>query len=658
MKVGRIGVLIVSALIVVAVLWLANSSDTDDTVNVDGNLSPQDLTAQANRSESDAASQLLDSGKTAVSNGEFEPAINAYTTALELDTDASTVAELYYQRAVAYLAMGQADLALSDADSAIELINDNSDYYLIRAQALTELGRFEAAIVAYSTAIDMDRLAVDALLGRGDLYYRLGDDEHALLDADAALDIDPDNAAALVARSAVYLAQDNRASAIQDLELALQFSADYAPAYFYRAVANYHGGEQFESLQDLNRAIDLDSQNAAAHYVRGLVYAKEGDNDLAISDFSRAIQLDPTYAAAYRSRALAYARQGQVNSSQSDRRQAMWVDPTIAGISVGDYDLEITRIWATDRANGRRPVERDQFLVIEMKVYNYGTDEVCLNRDDFPRLREGVLIAATGMENVQKEFYPNLEFPTSRNGDPFCISPLAVRPTFLSFDTYRTIRDFTIEFSPTTAPAALTLMLLRGDSDYFFAISALDGQPIPVVGDVVITNEVRTEVLETRTAVLDNCLGTSDRSRTDTIEHEEAFSVEVQTTTRSTSGNGAQFESIEANSIRIRPPIPYIGDLLPITIDDLKINLVGQMGTTSVEETTTTESTSRLIRSSIAVTTTAAPGTRESTAVTWYMVNKQGYVETTINGTAYQVPFSITDTLEADSVSVSAESCG
>lgn len=626
MKRLKVGLGFMVALMVVGVVVLAIINKGDTTTNADRNLASEVQNEDASNTVEDQANRLLESGNMAYENHQFDQAVRDYSTALELEySDDALSAELYYRRALAQIEIGAWDLAIRD----------------------------------FSLVIENETLPVDAYVGRGDLYYRMGEYDNALADVESALNIDPANSAALVTRAAVYLAQDQHTEAVQDLQTVVNVDADYAPAYFYRSVANYNVGEQFAALQDLNQAIQLDSQNAAAHYLRGLVYEKEGgDNiELALADYSRAIQLDPMYSAAYRSRSWIYARQGQIANSRSDRQNAMLVDPTVAGISVGDYDLEITRVWATDRANDRRPENHDQFLIFEISVYNYATTELCLHRTDFTRLRGPDRVLPTLMYHVGQQYYPGMTYPPGSNDSRQCIPSLSILNTFLTYDTDRDIQDITLEFSPVDETTSLSLLLLPTDEDYAFALSALNDEPITIVGDVVITEEVRTKVLESRTAIVDNCLGGGELSRTDTLEHEEAFNIEVQTTVRTTTGNGAQFESAEANSIRITPPIPYIGRLLPIQISDLKINLTGQIGQTNIEETTTTETTSRMIRSSIAVTTTAAPGTRESTLVTWYLVNKLGYVETNINGTLYQMPFSITDTLEADPVGLPPETC-
>lgn len=618
---NHIILIIITPLLII--LLTACGNNNDDTTYSNQNLSPQDLTITAGTTTVNQANQHLTDGNTLRSNGEFESAIEEYS-------------------------------------DAIDLINDNPDYYLARAETYAESGLFESAISDFSTVIEMDTLPVAAYAGRGEMYYLLGDYENALADADRAIEIDPANTQAIVNRSAVFLAQQNEADALTNLNTVLSIDSEYAPAYFYRSVAHYNNGDQFDALQDLNQTIQLDSQNASAHYLRGLVYEREGgaeNEELALSDYSRAIQLDPMYAAVYRARSWLYARRGEINNSQSDRTNAMLLDPRIAGVSLDDFDLEITHIWATDHASGQRPDDRDQYLVVEINVYNYSSEELCVNREDFPRLRETDEILPTQMHRVRDEFYEGMIYPPRAENDRYCLEPLSVWETFLAYDTYRDIGDITLEFSPNNTSTSLTLMLLPTDDDYAFATSAINGESVTVVGNVVITDEVRTQVLESRTAILDNCLGSSERSRTDTIEHEEEFGVEVQTSIRHTSGSGAQLESVESKRIRIRPPIPIIGDILAIDINDLVVNLGGSIGDVNVEETTTNETTRRVIHSSIAVTTTAAPGTRESTLVTWYLVNKLGYVETTINGTLYQVPFSITDTLEAEPVSLPPETC-
>lgn len=92
-------------------------------------------------------------GNTALSQGKYEDAIKYYTEAIDLDKDNYV---LHSNRSAAYAKAGKFNLALSDAQSTIEIKPDWAKGYTRKGSALAYLGRKDDAITAYEQALKLD----------------------------------------------------------------------------------------------------------------------------------------------------------------------------------------------------------------------------------------------------------------------------------------------------------------------------------------------------------------------------------------------------------------------------------------------------------------------------------------------------------------------
>ena len=119
----------------------------------------------------------------------YRQAITDYDQALALGNDAVT---LHY-RALAHLALGEYQTAVSDCDKAIILDGDNAGTLVTRADALIELGNNTRAILDYSKAIQLQGTRAGFYHKRSNAYVRLAKFELAVGDMDSALRIEPSN---------------------------------------------------------------------------------------------------------------------------------------------------------------------------------------------------------------------------------------------------------------------------------------------------------------------------------------------------------------------------------------------------------------------------------------------------------------------------------
>lgn len=100
-------------------------------------------------------------------------------------------AQVYKQRAVAYMHLGRHQFALEDINKAMKLKSEDSDVYYLRGFAYRALGQYQKAVEDSTRAISMDPTFAAAYANRAFAYQALGDKSRAKSDAMRAKDLDP-----------------------------------------------------------------------------------------------------------------------------------------------------------------------------------------------------------------------------------------------------------------------------------------------------------------------------------------------------------------------------------------------------------------------------------------------------------------------------------
>jgi tetratricopeptide (TPR) repeat protein len=199
---------------------------------------------------------LINSGREAFLNGDYDGAVTQYRLALSIDPNN--------------------DLVKEGLASALGY----------RGAIAAEYGQYEAAQADFAAATAIYPAIVDVypfLVQRGYLAWLVNDLEGALADFEAAVALD-----------------------------------DSALAHEYRAHANFNLGNDEAALEDYNIAIAAGLEPPLSFYNRGVILDSMGDFDAALADFSRVIEIDPTWADAYLYRASIYAEQGDIENATPD----------------------------------------------------------------------------------------------------------------------------------------------------------------------------------------------------------------------------------------------------------------------------------------------------------------------------------------------------
>ena len=99
------------------------------------------------------AKEWKDKGNLLVQEQKFAEALECYSKAIELDSNDPI---LYSNRSLMHSNLNEFDLALIDADKAIEINPNYSKAYLRRGRALEGLGRNEEALNTYHSGLEKD----------------------------------------------------------------------------------------------------------------------------------------------------------------------------------------------------------------------------------------------------------------------------------------------------------------------------------------------------------------------------------------------------------------------------------------------------------------------------------------------------------------------
>jgi tetratricopeptide (TPR) repeat protein len=94
----------------------------------------------------------------------------------------------YYRRAEVYLAQGQFDLAMADAERVIGIVPDTPGGYRVRCEIrVARRGELDSAREDCNRALEINGIDTAALSARGVLNLRAGQNQEAWADFDAAI---------------------------------------------------------------------------------------------------------------------------------------------------------------------------------------------------------------------------------------------------------------------------------------------------------------------------------------------------------------------------------------------------------------------------------------------------------------------------------------
>ncbi len=206
--------------------------------------------------------------------------------------------ETYYNRAIAYHALGREDQAIADYTVYINSKPANKEYladgYDGRGNAYKNQGNYTRALADYNTALQL-HVSTVYLNNRGNCYMSMGNNTNAMADYDRAIALDPKDAEPYYNRAKLYSSQKLYSKAIADLNIYVELNKTNIPfladGYQNRSLAYSNMGNNTQALKDISAAIDLDPNTASRFKNRSILYRKMGKIALAEADERSAAEL-------------------------------------------------------------------------------------------------------------------------------------------------------------------------------------------------------------------------------------------------------------------------------------------------------------------------------------------------------------------------------
>ena len=282
-----------------------------------------------------------------VSIGDLDLAFNDLNVALKLEPKFIA----YCNRGSVYFKKRDYERAIHDYNAALELDPGNASAHVYRGQTFANLSLYHYAIRDFKEALALNPNNTIAHTGIGIVYSNIGDHGKAIKNYNEALKLDPDYPFVYLNRGFSHNARGDSDSAERDFSKALELNPEYSDAYGIRSLVFIKRGEIDRALGDLNSALRLDPHHPYAHAVRGTLYLEKGEFDRAIEDFGKALAQVPENEIAYNSRGIAYERKGDLARAMRDYDQALRIRPNQAAHANRGFALLRLSRWDEARSD-------------------------------------------------------------------------------------------------------------------------------------------------------------------------------------------------------------------------------------------------------------------------------------------------------------------
>jgi tetratricopeptide (TPR) repeat protein len=236
-----------------------------------------------------SAAQAFEEGQGAQERGDFNSAVRLYSEAVNADP---SLFQAYYQRAMAYLALGRDREAEADLKKVLEMKPDFARAHRAIGQIHLDSGKTEEALRSFAKALELD-----ASLTGVRVFY-----------------------------ASALIKNNEPAKAISQLQMAIEKGEKSALAFALLGLAEERTNRLEEAFADYSRAIEMEATSATALEGRARLHEKKGALDKAIADYSASFKVQPSREVALHLASL-YGRAGQTQAAISIYRRLLVEKP-------------------------------------------------------------------------------------------------------------------------------------------------------------------------------------------------------------------------------------------------------------------------------------------------------------------------------------------
>lgn len=232
--------------------------------------------------------ELIEQGKVALSRGDKNAALEAFTTASNDSTVAPNIrSDALALRGGVLADMQQCDLAMVSFKEALDLNRDNFIAHFGVGVCLVVKKDYEAAISSFDTGIKLNASGSFLYERRGQAYMQLGRLDQAQQDFDTAIRLRPISPLAYLLRGSLFAVKKEPAKAEADFTQVITQNPKVPLAYAVRGGVRVDLNRLEEAEKDFEEALRLEPELALAFFGQGAVAEKRGQLEEARRKYAK-----------------------------------------------------------------------------------------------------------------------------------------------------------------------------------------------------------------------------------------------------------------------------------------------------------------------------------------------------------------------------------
>jgi len=191
--------------------------------------------------------------------------MNQQNTAQEDEPGETDLPSFYYSLGIHFLGEGDWERAINAFTSVIEFEPENAAAYDRRGIAYGRVERYGEAIADFNRAIELDPAHAGAYNNRGLSYYRQGLISEAIADYDTAIQLSPDIAVFHANRGLAHCWKKDLHVAIADYNRAIELDPNLRELHNSRGEAYAKLGEYEKAVADFEAELSLNPNDIVAY---------------------------------------------------------------------------------------------------------------------------------------------------------------------------------------------------------------------------------------------------------------------------------------------------------------------------------------------------------------------------------------------------------
>lgn len=287
-------------------------------------------------------------------------------------------ANILFQRANARVYLKDYDAATRDFTAAVAAVPAHLGAHLGLADCHLRAGNADLAQSAFNAAVQSNADNPLVYNNRGMFFQQQGRHREAIADFTQAIKLNPGFVVAVTNRGYAALQMGDGAAAEQDLNLAMQMAPNVPLNYSLRGTARMAQGRIPEAMQDYNQALKLDPRNPMAYADLGFAQYFTKQYPQALSAFDQAVKLDPNLRFLDPWRYMTMLQVGQGGDAPAKFKDSLtkafverdWTDKVLQYLSDGMPEEQLlASVEKTNRLQQQAQICEAWYFVAEKKKH-------------------------------------------------------------------------------------------------------------------------------------------------------------------------------------------------------------------------------------------------------------------------------------------------